>query len=214
MLEPGQNGCKRVFCRPERHSSRAGKYPYRTGKHSSRAGKHLFRPGKHLFRLGKYPSRAGKYPYRAGKMPYRAGKMPYRAGKHSFRAGKMPFRAGRHLFRAGKVPSRAGKGTPKHLTAPSSATEAGGTRVKKQKSSPPASVRWSAWLGPRLQSGRTWTDMDSGGGMRALPPERDERRNRRTERKGVLTGRTGTRSTAKEREPACLSPTENEWIRA
>ena len=26
-------------------------------------------------------------------------------------------------------------------------------------------VRWSAWLGPRLQSGRTWTDVEPGGGM-------------------------------------------------
>ena len=35
---------------------------------------------------------------------------------------------------------------------------------KNRKDSPALPVRWSAWLGPRLQSGRTWTDVDSGGG--------------------------------------------------
>ena len=45
-------------------------------------------------------------------------------------------------------------------------SDRGWPRKTKQaeKTRRPASVRWSAWLGPRLQSGGTGTRVDTGGG--------------------------------------------------
>ena len=60
----------------------------------------------------------------------------------------------------------------------------------------------------------TWTDVDSGGGMRALPPERDERRNRLARTSDVQAERTGTDVPWEEREHACRSLTETERLRA
>ena len=92
------------------------------------------------------------------------------------------------------------------LTNSSSATGRAKTSAEYRKDLTALPVRWSAWLGPRLQSGRTGTDVDSGGGRRALPPGKDERRNRRAGTSDVLTGAngnppdcggTGTRSPSK-----------------
>ena len=63
------------------------------------------------------------------------------------------------------------------------------------KTHPPASVRWSAWLGPRLQSGRTWTDGDSGGGNDGRC--RRERTNGGTDKDRRAGRGTGTRSPSK-----------------
>ena len=48
-------------------------------------------------------------------------------------------------------------------------------------------VRWSAWLGPRLQSGRTGTDVEPARGMRALPADKDERSERQRREGGTPT---------------------------
>ena len=94
-----------------------------------------------------------------------------------------------------------------------------------QKAPPPASVRWSAWLGCPPTEG-LWmaqTDgMDSGGGMRALPPGRQERSGERAERRDGPTerperGPTGAGSNSeqarrwqqREREPA--RPRRTHW---
>ena len=73
-----------------------------------------------------------------------------------------------------RSPSKKTPAETQGLTNSSSAIEAGGTDHDSKKDVPPASVRWSAWLGSRLQSG-LWMarrgTVDSGGGMMGAAAE-------------------------------------------
>ena len=84
----------------------------------------------------------------------------------------------------------------------------GGRTDKTKRTRVPPAVRWSAWLGSPPTEG-LWTsgteDVDSGGGMRALPPGRHERRNRLAARMDGPTERPERKPTGagSKSEPAC-----------